>query len=253
MTFPRDAEVIVPDWPVPARVRAASTLRRGGASQGPYADFNLSANVGDDPGAVARNRRALARILDLPAEPLWLRQVHGATVLDLDGGRVSSSRPPVADGAVTSRSGQPCAVLTADCLPVLLCDVSARRVGAAHAGWRGLAGGVLGSAVRRMGIAPHRLLAWLGPGIGPQAYEVGGEVAAAFAAQHPTAARCFAANENGRWQADLYRLARQSLRAAGVEAVYGGGFCTRTESERFFSHRREAPCGRMATLIWLDP
>lgn len=267
MSFPGQDAVIVPDWPAPARVHAASTQRAGGVSRGPYASLNLSTAVGDDATIVSRNRRILAEFLDLPAEPLWLRQVHGTRVLDLDGGDLpaatrrtdrtfpgaSTSTPlPAADGAVTSRPGLPCAVLTADCLPVLLCDTSGSCVGVAHAGWRGLAGGVLESAVSRMSVAASRLLAWVGPGIGPGAYEVGGEVLAQFAATDPNAARCFSPNPNGRWQADLYGLARQRLRAAGVEAVYGGGWCTHTEPELFFSHRREAPCGRMATVIWLD-
>ena len=268
MTFPGHDSVIVPDWPAPARVRAASTHREGGLSRGPYASLNLSTGVGDDERTVARNRRILAKMLDLPAEPLWLRQVHGTRVLDLDehdqsagtqrSGRPSaepsslSSKPPAADGAVTSRPGQPCVVLTADCLPVLLCNTSGTRVGVAHAGWRGLAGGVLESALRRMQVDPGDLLAWVGPGIGPRAYEVGGEVLEQFAANDPDAAQCFTANSNGRWQADLYGLARRRLRAAGVKAVFGGGWCTHTESERFFSYRRKAPCGRMATVIWLD-
>ena len=267
MTFPGHEAVIVPDWPAPARVLAASTQRAGGVSRSSYASLNLSTGVGDHATSVARNRRILAQMLDLPAEPLWLRQVHGTTVLDLDGGdpsaatqrseqpspRPSTSRqPPAADGAVTSRPGQPCVVLTADCLPVLLCDATGTRVGVAHAGWRGLAGGVLESAVSRMAVDPGRLLAWIGPGIGSGAYEVGGEVLEKFAASDPDAAQYFAANANGRWQADLYGLARHRLRAAGVEAVYGGGWCTHTESERFFSHRRESPCGRMATVIWLE-
>ena len=261
MTIPAHDAVIVPDWPAPARVRAASTQRAGGVSRGSYASLNLSTGVGDDAATVARNRRILARMLDLPAEPQWLRQVHATMVLDLDGGdppaatqrseqsstspstsRPSTSRqPPAADGAVTSRPGQPCVVLTADCLPVLLCDTSGTRVGVAHAGWRGLAGGVLESAVRRMKVDPGGLVAWVGPGIGPGAYEVGGEVLEQFAASDPGAAQCFTSNDNGRWQADLGGLARRRLRAAGVEAVYGGGWCTHTESERFFSHRREAP------------
>ena len=153
---------------------------------------------------------------------------------------------------MTSRPGLPCAVLTADCLPVLLCDTGGTRVGVAHAGWRGLAGGVLESAVERMSVDPRQQLAWLGPGIGTDAYEVGAEVMEAFISVDPAAAQGFSANARGRWQADLYGLARQRLRAAGVEAIYGGGKCTHTGSERFFSHRREAPCGRMATLIWLD-
>ena len=258
MTSPGHGAFIVPDWPAPARVRAASTLRGGGVSQGPYASLNLGTAVGDDAGSVTRNRQILAEMLNLPAEPHWLKQVHGTTVLDLDLFDISTRSsdvlavPPAADGAVTSRPGLPCAVLTADCLPVLLCDTGGTRVGVAHAGWRGLAGGVLESTVRRMGIEPRRLMAWLGPGIGADAYEVGAEVMEAFIAVDPATAECFKPNDRGRRQADLYGLARQRLQAAGVEAIYGGGGCTHTESERFFSHRREAPCGRMATVIWLQ-
>ncbi|MDE0372942.1 MAG: peptidoglycan editing factor PgeF [Rhodospirillales bacterium] len=267
MTIPRRSGLIQPDWPAPARVRAASTLRGGGVSRGSYASLNLSAGVGDDEANVARNRRIFSEMLELPAEPLWLGQVHGIRILDLDSGDPAtandlagqlspgpsnSTQPPTADGAVTSRGGQPCAVLTADCLPVLLCDTSGSRVGAAHAGWRGLAGGVLESAVRCMDVDPGRLLAWIGPGIGPAAYEVGNDVLERFTASDPDAARCFTSNSNGRWQADLYGLARRRLRAAGVPAVHGGSWCAHTESNRFFSHRREAPCGRMATVIWLD-
>jgi len=222
MTFPHHDSVIVPDWPAPARVRAASTQRAGGVSRGSYASLNLGAGVGDESAAVARNRHILAETLDLPAEPVWLRQVHGTTVLDLDegwnnpAGMTSSDEvhgaagldmdendppavmrgaaqsclpPPAADGAVTSRSAQPCVVLTADCLPVLLCDASGTRVGAMHAGWRGLAGGVLESAVRRMSIDPGRLLAWIGPGIGQEAFEVGREVLDRFSLTDPKAAR----------------------------------------------------------------
>ena len=267
MTIPGRNGVIQPDWPAPARVRAASTLRSGGVSRGSYASLNLSAGVGDDAADVAHNRRILAEMLDLPAEPLWLRQVHGTTVLNLDrpdpparaphpeqrsSGPSSPSHTPVADGAVTSRRGQPCVVLTADCLPVLFCDASGTRVAAAHAGWRGLAGGVLETAVRRMGIDPGQLLAWIGPGIGQEAYEVGEDVLEQFVASDPNAAGCFTANANDRWQADLYGLARLRLRTAGVETIHGGGWCTHSETKRFFSHRRQAPCGRMATMIWLE-
>ena len=289
MTTPAHDPVIVPDWPAPPRVRAASTQRTGGVSRGPFASLNLGDGVGDDAPSVARNRRLLLEMLDLPAQPLWLKQVHGTRVLDLDDvepaaaarrdepsspgssaepsssvpssvpppgpspGAAASTPPPTADGAVTSRLGRPCAVLTADCLPVLLCDSSGSRVGAAHAGWRGLAGGVLETAVRRMAVDPARLLAWIGPGIGPAAYEVGGDVLEQFAKSDPESARYFTANADGRWQADLRGLARRRLRVAGVRAIHGGGWCTHTESGRFFSHRREAPCGRMATVIWLDP
>jgi YfiH family protein len=236
-----------PDWPVPAHVRSWVTERAGGASIGAYAALNLATHVGDEPESVAANRGRLRAGLGLPAEPTWLEQVHGTTVLDLDRDAVGP-----ADGAVTARAGVVCAVLTADCLPVILADRAGRRVGVAHAGWRGLLNGVLPAAVRALRATPDELVAWLGPAISAAAYEVGAEVRDAYLARDPGAVRCFAANARGRWQADLYALARASLAAAGVTAIYGGGFCTFAEAERFFSHRREAPCGRIATLVWLD-
>ncbi len=235
-----------PDWPAPSGVRAWVT--ECGAGPGRYGALNLATHVGDDAAAVAANRTRLRAALALPREPAWLDQVHGTRVLDLDG-----EANAAADGAVTARAGIVCAVLTADCLPVLLCDAAGRRVGVAHAGWRGLLGGVLSATVRALGAPPDQLLAWLGPAIGQAAYEVGADVRDAFLAVQPQAAAHFTENPRGRWQADLYGLARDSLRAAGVTAVYGGGFCTFRESARFFSHRREAPCGRMATLIWREP
>ena len=238
----------VPDWPAPARVRAWVSERAGGASAGAYATLNLATHVGDAPERVAENRARLVAAAALPAEPVWLEQVHGATVLDLDRDALAP-----ADGAVTARAGVVCAVLTADCLPVLLADRAGRRVGVAHAGWRGLLNGVLPAAVRALRTAPAELVAWLGPAISPVAYEVGPDVRDAYLAKAPEAASCFAPNARGRWQADLYALARASLAAAGVAEVYGGEFCTFGEDERFFSHRREAPCGRIATLIWLAP
>lgn len=240
--------MIEPDWPVPPGVAAFSTERDGGTSTGPYASLNLGAHVGDDPACVAANRAALTATLDLPSEPAWLDQVHGARVIDVD-----EEPPGAADGAVTSTPGQVLAVLTADCLPVLLASIDGARVGVAHAGWRGLAAGVLPAAVARMGLAPRRLLAWLGPAIGPASYEVGAEVYDAFVAGNRAAERCFAPGRPGHWYADLYGLARLALAAAGVEAVFGGGFCTFADSAHFFSHRRAAPCGRMATLIWRTP
>ena len=196
---------------------------------------------------VAANRARLPAELALPAEPLWLDQVHGAHVLDLDREAVAP-----ADGAVTSRAGVVCAVLTADCLPVLLCDRAGRRIGVAHAGWRGLRAGVLPAAVRAMAVPATDLVAWLGPAIGPASYEVGADVRDPFVAQSAAAERRFERNARGRWQADLFGLARDALAAAGVRVVHGGGLCTFTGAERFFSHRREGRCGRMATLIWLS-
>ena len=232
-----------PTWPAPPNVRAWVTER---GSAAPYGALNLALHVGDDASAVRVNRARLRAALALRSEPRWLTQVHGVRVLDLD--RDDGSE---ADGAVTSRAGVVCVVMTADCLPVLLCDRSGTRVGVAHAGWRGLLNGVLPAAVAACGY-PKELVAWLGPAIGQAAYEVGPEVRDAFVASSPAVSRRFVRNERGRWQADLYGLARDALRSAGVESVHGGGFCTYTEAGRFFSHRREAPCGRMATLVWLD-
>ena len=247
--------VITPDWPAPMHVRAASTERIGGASEGPYTSQNLGLHVGDDAEVVLSNRRALMEALGLVTEPLWLEQLHGNIVLDLDTQETNSDfscNPPAADGVVTSQPDKPCVIMTADCLPVLFCDTAGTRIGIAHAGWRGLAAGVLSVAIKRMGIDPQALLVWLGPAISQNAYEVGDEVRQALMAFDQSAGTCFKLNNAGRWQADLYQFARRSLKADGVHAIYGGDFCTHTESERFFSHRREAPCGRMATLIWLD-
>jgi len=234
-----------PDWPAPAGVRAWVTERGPGA--GRYGTLNFATHVGDSTESVVTNRARLRAALELPSEPAWLTQVHGTRVLDLDAEGIAP-----ADGAVTGRADVVCAVMTADCLPVLLTDVAGRRVGVAHAGWRGLASGVLPAAVRALGTPPGDVLAWLGPAIGPAAYEVGADVRDAFLAAAPAAEGRFTANSRGRWQADLYGLARDSLHAAGVTAIHGGGFCTFSEFGRFFSHRREGPCGRMATLIWRD-
>jgi polyphenol oxidase len=235
------------EWPAPRHVRARVSGRGGGVSTGRYASLNLAAHVGDEPRAVRENRRRLALDWELPAEPCWLDQVHGATVADLDAeGELR------ADGAVTSHAGVVCTIMTADCLPVLLADRRGTRVGAAHAGWRGLAAGILPAAVAAMRLPATDLLAWLGPAIGPEAYEVGDEVRAAFVGRDTGAGAAFTPNGHGRWQADLYALARLSLASAGVTAVYGGGSCTFTEPASYFSHRREAPCGRIASMIWLE-
>ena len=237
----------VPDWPVPAGVRSWQTLRHGGISDGPYHSLNLGSHVGDAAEAVRDNRARLLERLRLPAEPAWLKQVHGTQVIDLDR---DSGRE--GDAAMTATPGTVVAILTADCLPVLLSTRAGDRVGAAHAGWRGLAAGVLTQAVRRLGGEPKGIQAWLGPAIGPRAFEVGDEVREAFMAQGPDAEAAFQRNDRGRWQADLYALARLQLAAAGVERISGGGFCTFSEAGRFFSHRKAPPCGRQATLIWLE-
>ena len=239
------SDLIRPDWPAPRNVRALSTTRNGGISISAYASLNLGEHVGDDPKAVATNRERLQKELGDVA-PRWLQQVHGIRVVG-DG---ESTREP-ADATVTSQRGIACAVMTADCLPVIFCDRIGTRVAAAHAGWRGLQAGVLEATVTSMGTTD--LLAWMGPAIGPKAYEVGVEVRQAFVAQAAEAAEAFTpGGGEGKWWCDLYRLARQRLQAAGVKEIYGGGFCTYTEKERFFSFRRDGQCGRMATLIWLD-
>jgi YfiH family protein len=241
--------MIYPDWPAPSRVRAFTTTRRGGVSKGEWRSLNFGLACGDEPTDVATNREKLRAIL--PADPLWLRQVHGNSVVDAE----DDNGHHQADGSVTSFSGKVLTVLTADCLPVLLCDDQGSRVGVAHAGWRGLAGGVIEATVTRMDVAPGRLIAWLGPAISGENYQVGREVRDAFAASQTFARLChdkaFVASED-RWHLDLTKSARIILAALGVERVYGGGFCTFNDSARFFSHRRDRVTGRMSSLIWLD-
>ncbi|EGV51753.1 peptidoglycan editing factor PgeF [Candidatus Endoriftia persephone] len=241
-------ELIRPDWPAPANVRAAITCRAGGVSLSPYASLNLGDHVGDDPLAVATNQQRLAVALSLPAEPLWLTQVHGCAVADLEDAR----RGCEADAAFADRPDRVCAVLTADCLPLLLCDQQGERICAVHAGWRGLASGVIEAALRRMGRPGSELLAWLGPAIGPERFEVGAEVREAFVAHADEAAIAFRPAEQGKWLADIYRLARQRLAAFGVGFVGGGDYCTVSDPKRFYSYRRDGVTGRMASLIWLQ-
>ncbi len=236
-----------PDWPALARVRALSTWRGGGMSTAAYASLNLGGHVGDSPERVAENRRRLAAAAGLPAEPVWLAQVHGTTVADLD----AAAAPGPADAAFTRRPGSVCAILTADCLPLLLAAESGDLVGAAHAGWRGLAAGVIEAAVRAMAVAPQSLLAWLGPAIGPAHFEVGPEVRTALLAGDLGAEAAFVANNRGRFMADLAALVRRRLVALGVTRIYGGGECTFAAADRYFSHRRDGVTGRQATLIWL--
>jgi len=242
------SQFIRPDWPVPANVRAASTLRGGGVGNGPFASFNLATHVGDDYASVAENRRRLRAELQLPAEPVWLNQVHGIHVVDA----VAQVSAPTADASVARSPGQVCVVMTADCLPVLFCDRQGTRVAAAHAGWRGLVGGVLAQTIAALATSPQELLAWLGPAIEQPAFEVGEEVREQFVARNPANASAFDRNDRGRWQADLYALARQELTQLGVQQIHGGGFCTHADAERFFSYRREQRTGRMASLVWMD-
>ncbi len=226
-------------------MHALITTRDGGVSPGKFASLNLSMRVGDDPHCVARNRAILRACL--PAEPKWVTQVHGTAVVDA----ARATPDAEADGIVTQRPGEVCAVMTADCLPVLFSDRAGKCIGIAHAGWRGLAAGILESVIRTMDAPPQNLIAYIGPGIGARRYEVGEDVRKAFVERDPAAAKSFAARQNGTYLADLYALARQRLAAAGVAEVYGGEFCTASEG-RFFSFRRDRTTGRMASLIWLE-
>lgn len=235
----------MPDWPAPGNVHACVTTRAGGASTGPWQGLNLATHVGDDPAHVALNRAWLrAR---LPADPLWLEQVHGTDCVVAESARAGCT----ADASVSFEPWQICAVLTADCLPVLFCTLDGQRVGAAHAGWRGLLAGVLENTVRAMQAPPDQIMAWFGPAIGAQAFEVGDEVRAAFLAHDTACAAAFVAHGD-KWLADIYALARLRLQDMGLLSVYGGGLCTVSDAERFYSYRRDGATGRMASLIWRE-
>lgn len=237
---------LIPDWPAPQNVKALQTTRSGGVSAAPYDSLNLGDHVGDAPLAVAHNRQLLASLL--PSEPVWLNQVHGVVVANAGAAECR----PQADACVSPHPGAVCVVMTADCLPVLLCNDQGSVVGAAHAGWRGLCDGVIEQTVRSMNVSPYTLMAWLGPAIGPQAFEVGDEVRAAFVARQQGAEAAFVPGANGKWFADIYQLARLRLNAMGITRIYGGGLCTHTDRARFYSYRRDGATGRMGTFIWLD-
>jgi YfiH family protein len=251
---------IVPDWPAPPSVRALCTTRSGGVGKGPWRSLNLGVNSGDDPADVQLNREILASQLPAPAH--FLQQVHGTVVTEHPGARFPAVATE-ADAQWTTDKGSVCAVLAADCLPVLFCNRQGTQVAAAHAGWRGLAAGVLESTVAAMHSAPGELLAWLGPAIGPAVYQVGSEVKAAFAAEEAEGARAFVAQAESRaetlgefrgerWLFDLYAMARHRLQRAGVGHISGGGFCTFSDPQRFFSYRRDGVTGRMASVVWLQ-
>ncbi|MDT3711188.1 MAG: peptidoglycan editing factor PgeF [Pseudomonadaceae bacterium] len=236
---------LLPDWPAPAMIRACVTTRTGGISVPPFDSFNLGDHVGDDPSAVAWNRQHLQDLLG--CRPAWLSQVHSSTAI-----KAMADSCATADASWSDVPGEACAVLTADCLPVLFCNRAGTRVAAAHAGWRGLAGGVLETTLGALAVPAAELLVWLGPAIGPAVFEVGPEVREAFVAQHADATEAFVPSRNaGRFMADLYKLARIRLAAVGVDAVYGGGLCTFSDA-RFYSYRRTARTGRFASLVWID-
>jgi len=241
--------LIEPGWPVPPNVRAFSTTRLGGVGAPPYDSLNLATHVGDDPRQVAQNRHCLQQQLTLPSAPAWLNQVHGVDIHPLSK---PLPAPVDADGSITDKPGLVCAVMTADCLPILLCDRAGRRVAAIHAGWRGLCCGIIEKCIQQMQLPAEQLLAWLGPAIGATAFQVGAEVRDAFIAHDASASQAFVQQDQQHWLADLYQLARQRLFSQGVRSMYGGDYCTFQQRELFFSYRREGVTGRMASLIWLQ-
>lgn len=237
---------ILSEWPAPAAVRAGTSCRQGGVSQPPYESLNPASHVGDDPAAVATNRARL----ELPADPCWLQQVHGTRVAVLEENGLLGGLE--ADAAYTRTPGVICAVLTADCLPVLLCNADGTEVAAVHAGWRGLSTGVIEAALDHFDSRPEQILAWLGPAIGPEAYEVGEEVRAAFVDADPDMAVAFTETRPGHWLMDIYALARRRLQQREIQQISGGDYCTFTDAQRFYSYRRDGVTGRMASVIWFD-
>lgn len=244
-----EQDVLVPDWPAPPHVKAFMTTRAGGVSTGPFASLNLGRSAGDSPEAIAENRRRVTA--RLPQAPLWLSQVHGARVVEA-AAAIARGLPESADAAYTKVANVPCAIMVADCLPVLFCDESGTTVAAAHAGWRGLAGGVLQATVAAMRVPSANVLAWMGPAIGPTAFEVGEDVQSAFVGNRADMDIAFQSRDGvaGKYWADIFLLARMTLAQVGVSRVYGGGVCTHSNPDRFFSYRREGTTGRMGAVIW---
>ena len=238
--------LLVPDWPAPANIRAVITTRLGGTSKSPYDSFNLATHVGDRPEHVAANRQRLAKELGLKSEPCWLQQIHSSRVVEVH----ETQHVIDADAGFSRQPQVVCVVMTADCLPVLFCDRQGSVVAAAHAGWRGLVGGILEATISAMQVDGAELMAWLGPAIGARVYEVGVEVRDAFVSQMPEAASAFVATGEAHWSMDIYQLARQRLQASGLEHIYGGELCTFSDSKHFYSYRRDGVTGRMASLIW---
>jgi YfiH family protein len=242
-------ELIRPDWRVSTRVNACVTTRVGGYSSAPYDSLNVGNHVDDDPESVQHNRKRLSRILGLPSEPKWLNQVHGKTVLNAAQIQFGDQ----ADASFSHESGVVCVVMTADCLPVFFSNVEGREVAVAHAGWRGLCSGVLEATIDAMQAPPSRIVAWLGPAIGPECFEVGDDVRSAFQQTDSAATQAFRSSSNGKWLADIYTLARLRLERVGIKKLFGGGLCTFQDGRRFYSYRRDGPqSGRMASLIWME-
>ncbi len=245
----KQSDFIIPDWPAPKNVHALQTNRDGGVSQSPYDRLNLGSHVKDNPLHVAQNRQLLSQYL--PSEPVWLNQIHGTQVLNagvVDA--ADTSCVPDADASFSTRKNIVCVTMTADCLPVLLCDTAGMVVASIHAGWRSLCDGVIEATVAKLPVIPNQIMAWLGPAIGSQAFEVGGEVRAQFIAKEAQAEAAFKAHGD-KWLGDIYLIATQRLNKLGITQIYGGGLCTYTDKEKFFSFRRDGDTGRMATMIWL--
>lgn len=243
----RSPGFITPAWPAPANVHALSTLRTGGYSSAPYSSLNLAAHTGDDAATVNRNRAVLREHFSLPAEPVWLQQVHSNRIVTADADEIGAE----ADGSWTSSVGHVCVVMTADCLPVLICNQHGSKVAAVHAGWRGLHAGVVTNAISMLESEPAELMVWLGPAIGPWAFEVGAEVLRAFTDSNNENSSAFRQTDDQHWLCDLYQLARIELSSLGITSVFGGNECTFTDEDRFYSYRRDGNTGRMASLIWL--
>ncbi|GAW85887.1 laccase domain-containing protein [Bathymodiolus platifrons methanotrophic gill symbiont] len=235
---------ITPDWPAPAYIRAATTLRTGGVSQAEFSSLNPADHVNDLPHHVLENRQRITSMLALPAEPVWLRQTHSVQVVCAD----QVTEPPEADASYTRKNSTVCTVLTADCLPLLLCDRQGTMVAAIHGGWRGLLNGIIENTVLKM--SSTELYAWLGPAIGTQCFEVSDDVRNAFTNKSAQFASAFKKHTEDKYLADIYQIARILLNKAGVKQIYGGQYCTVTDKERFFSYRRDGQTGRMATMIW---
>ncbi len=245
---PMSNNIIIPDWPAPTNIRALSTTRQGGISQPPFDSFNVGDHVNDDSHCVALNRAQLTRQENLPEDPRWLKQVHGHLVINSQQWQLGTE----ADAIVSQQSNHVCTIMTADCLPILLCNQQGDTVAAIHAGWRSLASGIIEQTLRSFQCDSNTIMAWLGPAIGPEQFEVGPDVYDAFCSQSPESAQAFKAIDNTHYLANIYHLAKQRLVNQGVTAIYGGDFCTVSEKQRFFSYRRDGQSGRMATLIWIQ-
>ena len=240
--------LIYPDWPAPKHIKAVSTTRQSGFSTQPYSSFNLATHVGDEPDIVAKNRDYLSNIARLPESPRWLNQVHGTHICESENWQLNMD----ADAIISHHSNHVCAIMTADCLPLLLCNQQGDKVAAIHAGWRGLAAGIIEKTVAKLNCRPDEILVWLGPAIGPSQFEVGIDVYEAFSSHSENAYRAFEQTDVSHYLANIYLLATQRLNKLGISAIFGGKECTASDNQQFFSYRRDGITGRMASLIWIS-